>query len=72
METTVVSVVSKGRVGIEAAAFRGSVMSFGGGSSILALLVRLKCLTFGRGGRVTCVPGRRLHGRLVSTIRRGG
>lgn len=69
---TVIRVVSNTRARIGAAAFRGSVIAFEGGGSIVALLVRLKCLTCSRGQRVTCVPGRRVHVRFVGTIRSSG
>lgn len=66
---TVVRVLSNKRVGIGANDFVGSAIDFGGGSSILACLIRLKCLKFSRGGDYTFVPGRRVQRRLAATIR---
>lgn len=66
--SSVLDVLTKRRVPIGAKGFAGSVAAFQSRGSILALLVRLKCLTCSSARRYICVPGGRVQGRCTGTI----
>lgn len=68
LQSSILDVVTKRDIPIGAKDFAGSVTAFRARSSMLALLVRLKCLTCSCSGGAIGVPGGRIETRCIDDI----